>query len=63
MSRCSVCQSCLNCAVDCPDAPWNWDLPRTAPLGHLKRLVKWLRDECGWPMPLPFRPDLRWLRA
>lgn len=58
---CSVCNSCLGCAVDCSDAPWNLDCPKTNRLGYLRRLVRWLRSECGYPLPLPFRPDLHWL--
>lgn len=61
VSRCFVCQSTLGCAVDCGNAPWNFDLPRTTPRGYLKRLVKWIRDIGHYPVPLPFRPDLHWL--
>jgi hypothetical protein len=73
---CHVCQASLGCAVDCPNAPWNWDekngdalLPKTTKKGYLKRLVRWVRSVCPPPRgQLPFPPlgftlsDLRWMR-
>lgn len=55
--RCHACGTFLLCALDCSNAPWNFDLPTTVPIGYLKRFVRWLRDDGGAPIPLPFRPD------
>ena len=53
MSQCYQCGSYLGCDVDCPNAPWNWDLPTTNRFGHLRRLVRWLREGQGSNEPVP----------
>lgn len=54
------CACTLGCACDCPNAPWNFDLPRTSRLGYLRRFVRWLHAS-GLPLPLPWRPAIWWL--
>lgn len=58
---CPVCRSSLNCAVNCSNAPWNWDLPKTNRLGYLRRLVRWICVTGKYEIPLPFRPTLDWM--
>jgi hypothetical protein len=58
--KCPGCASSYACAVDCWNAPWNWDKPKTNRFGFLKRLVKWLLGTAS--PPLSWRPlNLRWL--
>jgi len=61
MSQCSSCRSHLGCAVDCPNAPWNWDLPRTNDFGHLRRLARWIRSIGGTSATID-TSSLRWTR-
>lgn len=61
--RCAGCASCLGCAVNCWNAPWNWDLPRTNRLGYIRRLVRWICEVGNHAIPLPFRPDMWWVLA
>lgn len=57
---CPYCDAALQCAVNCPNAPWNHDKTRTTRFGYLKRMIKWLWKQ-GWGLPLYSRPELNWI--
>jgi hypothetical protein len=61
MSQCYRCHSHLGCAVDCSNAPWNWDLPTTNDFGHLRRLALWIRSNGGTSATID-RSSLHWIR-
>lgn len=62
--KCYRCGSCLGCAVDCSNAPWNFDKPDTTPMAYLVRLVRWVREvgsyRFGEPTGLCLS-DLKWM--
>lgn len=59
---CEYCNAALQCTVDCPNAPWNHDKKLTTRIGYLKRFVKYLKN-CGWDLPLSFRPEMEWMKS
>lgn len=60
---CPYCLAALGCAVDCPNAPWNFDKPRATRLTHLTRLVRWCRPLGAASPNVGFTlGSLRWLR-
>lgn len=61
LENCYYCDSATRCAINCNNAPWNFDKLKISNLGYLKRYVRWLRDECNYPIPLPYRPHMFWI--
>lgn len=61
---CPYCEAPLGCAVDCPNAPWNHDRPRTSRMAYLTRLVRWVRSLSAVRTPVGFTlSELHWLRG